>query len=609
MSWISDLYQTYEANEDAVAKNLDSGQAVLLPISHSTQKAQIEITLDMEGNFLDAKQVPKDQAVTIIPVTEDSAARSSNPCAHPLEDKLEYLAGDYEKYTRINNEKKHALYLQELSGWCNSAFSLPQLHAIRTYVEKNSTLKDLINRGILTCDAETGNLLKDKIEGIAQGDCFVRFSIDSGLPGREDAVYKDKEIFDAYIAYYEQKKEGRDLCYVSGETVACSDKHGAKVRNAGDKAKLISANDGSGFTYRGRFSDARQAASVGYDVSQKAHSALRWLVQKQGFYIGEMAVVAWEISGKPIPRIEKSSMSIFGDECEEIENVTNETYARSLQKAVYGYQKELGENSQVVVLGVEAATTGRLSVCFYHKMIGSAFIENIRYWYEHSAWKVLVKDRKKEKHWFWFGGSPALRYMAETAFGNKNDKVLKSTMERLLPCIIDRRELPKDLVKAAVRRTANPNSFDTKAAHQQAVGIACAMIRKSRYDRKKEDWNMALDKTETDRSYLYGRLLGAAQKLEEVALFYANEKGRATAAERYMQQFERRPLQTWKIIESSLQPYKLRLKASGKTYYEKELQGIYDLFQEDDFSCRDRLSELYLLGYNCQLNSYKKEDE
>lgn len=611
MSWINDLYQTYEANAAAAAENIDGEGAVLLPISHSTQKAQIEITLDEDGSFLDAKQIPKNQAVTIIPVTEDSAGRSSNHCAHPLEDKLEYVAGDYEAYTGVNNDKKHTLYLEELSSWCDSEYSRPQIRAIRTYIEKNSMIKDLIDKGVLICDPQTHKLTKDKIEGISQEDSFIRFSVDSGLPGKEDAVYKDKELFDAYIAYYEQKRSAVDLCYVSGERIPCSDKHGAKIRNAGDKAKLISANDSNGFTYRGRFSQASQAASIGYDVSQKAHSALRWLIQKQGFHIGEMAVTAWEISGKDIPDPSKSSIdSIFGDSCEEInEDLTNEAYAWRLKRAIHGYKEELEGNTQVVVLGVEAATTGRLSVCFYHKMSGSRFLENINHWYESCFWRLLIKDRKKEGNWFWFAGSPALRTIAETAFGNKNDKVVKSAMERLLPCVIDGRKLPKDIVRAAVARAANPNSFDNKAAHNRAISVACAMIRKYRYDRAKEDWNMALDRTETDRSYLFGRLLGAAQKLEEVALYYAKEGTRPTAAERYMQQFERRPVQTWRIIENSLQPYKLRLKAMGKTYYAKELQEIYDLLQTEAFASNQRLSELYLIGYNCQLNSYNKEEK
>ena len=95
MSWISDLYDTYEQNFDMNLLDFTT-DATPLPISHSTQNAQVEITIDMDGEFIHAEAITdKTQALTLIPVTEDSIARSSGPCAHPFEDKLEYIAGDY----------------------------------------------------------------------------------------------------------------------------------------------------------------------------------------------------------------------------------------------------------------------------------------------------------------------------------------------------------------------------------------------------------------------------------------------------------------------------------------------------------------------------------
>ena len=75
MSWLNDLYLTYEAckNEAGVVKE---GQPLLLPIAHLTQNAQLEVVLDEEGRFGRAYRVDKEDAVTVIPVTEDSSSRS-----------------------------------------------------------------------------------------------------------------------------------------------------------------------------------------------------------------------------------------------------------------------------------------------------------------------------------------------------------------------------------------------------------------------------------------------------------------------------------------------------------------------------------------------------
>ena len=51
MAWLKTLAETYDVYADlaGVEKN---DQAVLLPISHSTFNAQIEVTIDREGYFI-----------------------------------------------------------------------------------------------------------------------------------------------------------------------------------------------------------------------------------------------------------------------------------------------------------------------------------------------------------------------------------------------------------------------------------------------------------------------------------------------------------------------------------------------------------------------------
>lgn len=605
MSWMSDLYETYERNFDMDKFDITT-DATPLPISHTTQNAQIEVTLDKTGTFIYAEAIgDKEKALTVIPVSEDSAARTSGDEAHPLEDKLEYIAGDFQQYTGKSNSKKHALYMETLSGWCDSAYSCEEIKAIRSYLAKGCIICDLISCGVLKAE-EDGKLTKDKIAGIDQRDSFVRFSVSGGNP---DAIYHNKDIMNLYISYYQSLDGKKDVCCVTGERSVCAQKHGKKIRYGGDGAKLISANDSSGFTYRGRFSEASQAVSVGYDVSQKAHSALRWLIKKNGFPAGETTIVAWEISGKEIPNIMTDDP--FGDDLDEVEteSTVNTQYAERLKKAINGYRRDLGENSNIVVMGLESATPGRLSIRFYHKMNGSDFLDNIESWYKICCWR-----------WKKGIGSPSLKQIAAAAFGVRNDKLLGNTVERLLPCIIAKSPIPQDIVRAAVNAASNPNSFekDEKTGKNRrwysAVNIACALIRKMYYDRSgdhngenRKEWSMALDREERDRSYLFGRLLGAAQKVEEMALFFAEESSRTTNAEKYYQQFSQRPLQTWRVIDRNLRPYLDRLKSRGAFKYEKALREIYDLITPEQFQDNRPLSELYMLGYNCQLSSYADE--
>ena len=72
MSWISDLYETYESNFNMDRLDFKTGR-MPLPISHTTQQAQIEIFLDKRGDFVTAEALDKENSKTVIPVTEDSA--------------------------------------------------------------------------------------------------------------------------------------------------------------------------------------------------------------------------------------------------------------------------------------------------------------------------------------------------------------------------------------------------------------------------------------------------------------------------------------------------------------------------------------------------------
>ena len=100
MSWVNELIDLYEKNEDqiGVIEERNGIPYVLLPPFHTTVTAQITVTIDQDGNFLNAESVDPSRKLTIIPVTEKSGSRTAGKEPHPLCDNLRYLAGDYVKY-------------------------------------------------------------------------------------------------------------------------------------------------------------------------------------------------------------------------------------------------------------------------------------------------------------------------------------------------------------------------------------------------------------------------------------------------------------------------------------------------------------------------------
>ena len=72
MSWIQKLYETY----DACKGHEPDGSQRLMPISHTTQQAHVEIVLDGAGNFRRASVLDKSVSTTMIPCTEESGGRA-----------------------------------------------------------------------------------------------------------------------------------------------------------------------------------------------------------------------------------------------------------------------------------------------------------------------------------------------------------------------------------------------------------------------------------------------------------------------------------------------------------------------------------------------------
>jgi len=634
MNWIQSLYETYEKCQNMIGVVGDGNEVPLLPICHTTQKAQIEITLDAKGNFRRARILDKEEARTIIPCTEKSAGRTSGEAAHPLCDKLQYLAADYKKY---GGEKDHYFesYIELLSAWAKSG--APQkVRAVYEYVQKGNVIGDLIANGVLFANEKgklhierpvpkAKNAPKDIFDLLAggidpktgklkswQADAFVRWRVEIGDEIAE--VWKDPEVIQSWIDYYSSTKTTKSLCYVTGIESFTADQHPAKIRNDGDKAKLISSNDTGGFTFRGRFINDIECVSVGFTTTQKAHSALRWLMNRQGYVLMEkegkglpkpgFAVVAWAVSGAKTPQPTADTYAALYDTEEESGIAdTAQDMAIRLKKKIAGYRQEIGDREDVVVMAVDSATPGRLSIVYYRDLKGSEFLERIEAWHETCAWRhtyrpIEVQDEKgkTKKLYITFYGAPAPADIAEAAYGSRlDDKLKKATIKRLLPCIVDGQPIPRDLVESVVRRASNRaglSGYDWS----KALTIACALYRK--YKHGKEEYEMALDETRKTRDYLFGRLLAIADVLEERTLSEA-EKKRPTNATRYMQQFSQRPFSTWKQIHELLTPYFMR-QGDNASYYKWLIAQVEDLFTPEDFISNKPLTGEYLLGYYCQ---------
>lgn len=589
--------ETYDNMKSLAGVESEERKAALAPIGFITTGVQIEITVTEDGEFRGAEQIfdisedskgksQKSEKKIIIPATQKSAGRSSTSAKtspHPLCDKLMFMCPE--------NKESYEAYLEQLQDWCDSEFACPKIKAILKYVKKGTILTDI---------ASVGNTKADDFV------CWRVLSTDCAEP---EEVWKSPSVIDSYVNYYQSKTDTsseRALCYVSGEITTPAQLHLKGVVSFAGNAKLISSNDATNFTYKGRFSDDSEALTVSFISSQKAHNALKWVVSNDGFRCGDRMFVCWNPKGK---KTKNPFASLFPDFSEAEENPTPTNYREILAKTVLGYKNNFKPEDETVTAVFEAASKGRLSVCYYSEMKAEDFLERLRFWDETTAWLHRT-----------FGvTSPNLRNIADAAYGvprtigenqtvETDEKVLATAMQRLLLCRLERAPFPADIMRSAVQKCSSLQLYD-KLNREKQLFTTCAIIKKYIYDRFKEEWNMALEPEKKNRSYQFGRLLAVLEKAERRA--FDNGEKREPNAIRMWSLFVKRPMYaTTVIIEQLKNAYYPRLEPGERSYYDKLIEGIMRVISEfPGNEIGKPLGEEYLMGYYLQKDAlYQKKN-
>ncbi len=580
MGLLQRAIETYECNTSRVGIYHEGENEPLAPVGHMIAKANVEITIDQDGSFLSAGTVDKEHEKTIIPVTEESSGRSGTKAymrPHPLCDKLSYLAAE-DNY-----------YIPQLEAWVASPYSAPKLRAILAYVKKRTIRQDLSHLG-------------------ATDDAFIRWRVD-GLGDSSGPCWTDRELFRSYMAYAAAAKDGEPaLCMVTGEWAPAAQQHAKGIVALNGNAKLISSNDSVGFTYRGRFTDETQAATVSYTASQKAHNALRWLIANQGArgVFGGRTFLCWNPQGI---RTGSPVQAFFGPDAAAQTNPSDYKAQLAATLASRKQELQLRGNESAVIAAFDAATTGRLSLTYYNEMTVSTFLERLCRWDEHCCWRNGP-----------FGiRSPSLVQLVNCAFGAQrtekgatrlvpDDRVLKQEVQALLACRLGEGAFPDHIRAALVQRAGTPQAYEP-AVWRGILYSACAAIHMTTYQRRGEEimsWN--LDRP--DRSFQFGRLLAVMERAEEDYYYLTSETGRQTNAMKLMSVFRQRPWTVYEQVNRQLNTaYLPRLKPWQRSRYQRlkdEIVSILSGFPEAELN--KPLGELYLMGYDLQHSAFFKKD-
>ncbi|MDR0910930.1 MAG: type I-C CRISPR-associated protein Cas8c/Csd1 [Spirochaetaceae bacterium] len=621
MGWMTELATVYN---NLMKRDTDDKP---LPLYHIKNNAPLVITLDGNGKFLNAKLLgndEKDKWPCCMPSTEESAARAGAAVRpYPLCDKLEYVARDYASYLNfekmdakkakkasVDLKEKYKQYITQLQNWVESEYTSEKLRAILNYVKQGTVVSDLLSK-IYELQETTD---------IEKYNFFVRWVVE--IPDEiEIRTWKDKKIQQLWINYYSHNCiNSRGLCYGLGDNILIANFHSKKIRNAGDGAKIVSSNDEQNYTFRGRFNSADEAVQISMELTDKAHKALQWLISKQGSTIGNgLTVVAWCEASDVKPLLLNNAHSMgFDDDVDEDASDTNYTpgaaAVNSIINRLRGYYSKVAKNDKILVMAINAASPGRMSILLYRQYSKSEYEAAQEHWHFNLAWYYSYWDFNNKK-WRHTISSPSPKEIAIYCYGkNANDNMQTEAIERLLPCIIDKKPIPKDIETLLFNRASRLVTLE-KSERDKTLETACAVIKYNYNYRAhlhgEEGYEVELDENNGNRDYLFGRLLALADRIESTVLDDQNVN-RESNAIRLMPHFVKYPCSTWQLLYSEkLRPYFKQLKQSKPglcRWFENTISEVTIKFKDGDYADKDPLSGEFLLGYHCQ-QKYRKNNE
>ncbi|MCI2170596.1 type I-C CRISPR-associated protein Cas8c/Csd1 [Schleiferilactobacillus perolens] len=604
MSVFQELINVYDNNAKDAGVFKSGADFALLPLAHVSVKVPIQVTLTETGNFLSAMALPKEDQLTVIPATSESATRSSNPDPMPLQDKVRYCAGDFADSLANKKEQEkaredHQRYTTLLGGWAESTDVPQTVRVIYRYILQDSLLDDLLRE--FQGDDKTR-------KSVEKGDPYIRFRVDA-LPD----PWSDQTMFRSWTSYYltQQQAHGNDIGidYLTGRAEPTTKLNEKNINPATSGAKLVSANDSGGYTYRGMFTDD-DFYSIGYAQSQKITHALKWLIQRQGIQRDSRVFLFWTrgddsalVASMKILATNDPRVAMYQHAQKKQQTDTGADVAQSFRERLLGYTAEISDGRPINVMFLDAATTGRMAVVYYDLLQSDLLKDNVMRWGDQAR---IVR--------YWRGQPtdvvPTLMQVIRGAYsvgkeGTRFATLAKRAMSRLLPAIIHARPIPEDIFAAFQRHIMRPLSYlsggiDTGTGLGNWYTDVLRFSAVANYNRKGVD-SMTLDPTSTDRSYLYGRLVAVANAAEQAAIHDAKKRGgaqsdRTTTAIRFLTNVSERPATTWNRIWLAVnRSYLDRMNGAQRYYYTKQMNEIMNLLpnQEDDTA----LGPLFPIGF------------
>ena len=628
-SWQQNLVTIYNNVMDLGNKE-DRNFIRLAPIYFKYQKVGIKVFLRVNNNkleyikstLIDDKAPLKDKTIIMPSNIRAEIRTTSTKESFPLVEVIKWVCL-FDK----NNKKaieRYESYKKELTNFSDYSQN-GYLKLLAEYIDKNTLLNDLI---------QDSNSAFDNLKEEDKEKLFVQFIIYD--KDKEIILSNENDIITKWSEYCKSLYNEKKYCIDTNELSSYNLDFPRRNFISG-QPKLISCNDKENFTYRGRIKDKSEACNFSFENILKAQNVLDYLlINKIGINIGKQFIIiaAYDnpTSIKTInPDLSSESLfdQIVSDEfknefdCDDIRDELDINYSQKVHKALNSrIEKIVTHNRKIFLLGLQAVTSGRLSITFYQELMEKEYLENIANWHYYVNWEQESYSKINNKY-IKIVSTPSINDILEKAYkcsakDESFNKYINNAYIRLLNCIFYNRYIPLDILSNLFIRANNPISFKDKNNSWSEkewlshVRITCSLFRKAIYDKKKEFINMNIDEKNTNRSYVWGRILATLNNIELWARkIQSNNDGktdnRPTNVIRLFNTFVLKPYSTFKTIREQINPYIVILQKKGIKNPERKLDELVKLLE--DYKDNKPLEPDYLFGYYLQRSDFYNSKE
>ena len=617
MSLLTALLDSYDyALENDMVGKPDHFGNILLPMYYNSMKSNgkniIELLLSKESVLLEARVLPEGETIQF-PVTEDSVARSSGVAPHPLVDSASYVIQD--------GEKRSTAYMEQMENWL-AYDANDYVQIIRDFLKKPGML-DAVKKRLKDSEEGEEEKAKKSAASIDFEKVFFTFSIENYEGMKNVSVSENAALQGRYKAYVEylnanDPEKEKITCNLSGKEDYLCIKHQPLMGTA----RLVSQITANDENYRGRFTTADQSIKIGMETSQKIHLMAKYLLSGQGTrrWLGEQAnMVSWfsddlsnaaefnptksaEVASSVKNRLlalkqEKTDASMIADEMTE-----------DIVKSFTSGKRMFSDDATYYIAIFDKISNGRVAAKYFRSLSASRLKENLVAWQEKDHWWGFSNENRDKEF------TPSPRRMVLAAYGverdgfleiSKND-FLKNQYQNIVTALVEGRALPRNFEKALAMNIRHRQNYDK--TWMEVLFCALAVLKD-----KGGIKDAMLNRENTDRSYLFGRLLASFEYLERSTFSKGDE--RSTNAEKMWTSYTNHPATMMLRLRNLMKPYERKLitndealKRSAYFNATREIREatnmLHECYDMDSVEVNRPLDYGFIFGYEAQRQAF-----